>query len=222
MKSKFSSFIFVPQHHNMKYILTILLCAIFVQQAVAGNREPSLVKGDISATLAVGTFFYPLLNESYVQLGPYSVAVDYQLSKRFSVSGLAYYVYSASQMAPRFLVLDTGGGSSWRKWDYAATQVMFGGFLSGHYWYMNRSRVSLSCGLGLGIYNNVVKYDFADYHAYLEGKNKVKNSSIYMRLRLIDVKVRLAKNFSVFGGFGFGGDGYLSAGLNYKITGHEE
>ncbi len=206
----------------MKYILTIFLCAIFAQQAVAGNREPSLVKGDISATLAVSTFFFPMLDESYVQLGPYSLSADYQLSKRFGVSAMVHYSYNASQMGPKILTVDTGGGRSLRKLDYAATQVVFGGYLSGHYWFVNRNRISLSSALGVGFFDRVVNYDFADSYAYLEGKNKLKDRRILLRMRLIDVKVRLAKNFSVFGGFGFGGDGYMSVGLNYKITGHEE
>lgn len=212
--------------HNtklMKYILVILFCAIINLPAIAGNKEPSLVKGDISATLAVGTFTTPLLEDAYVQSGPWSIAADYQLSKRFSVSALVYYTYSASKMGPKDIVIDTGGGHyRLKELDYAATRVAFGGYVSGHYCYVNRGRVSMSCGLGFGIDKTTRKYEFAGGIDYTDRMYPSKPTYFGVRVRFIDVKVRVTKNFSVFGGFGSGGDGYLSAGLNYKITGHEE
>ena len=224
MKSEFSSYIFVPQYHNMKYILTIFLCAIFAQEAIAGNREPSLVKGDLSATLAVAMYVPTRKDYVYRFLGPYTVSVDYQLSKRFNLSVLGFYFYSESYMGPKprweyasVVVVDT-----LNEIDYAWTRRRIGGYLTGNYCYVNRGRVSISCGLGLGAYRNIRQLEFP---AGIDNSDKIRvEKPVYFtsRVRFADVKVRVSKKFTVLGGFGVGPDGHFCAGLNYKIDGHEE
>jgi hypothetical protein len=197
----------------MKYysLFILLICSLIAQ---AKDRVPAFDKGAITATLAVGM---PNLNKvlgAYTSIGPYSASADYQLNKRFCANLLYSYMYSAAHLQT---VKSMKTQNSFECEQRSAVSTIMA---TGQYCYLNRGRVWMSMGLGFGV---AIPKNFVYFPDGIDHSDEIyipKTRFVY-RLRLLDIKVKVTKNFSVYGGIGEGLDGVLSAGINYNITGRE-
>lgn len=199
----------------MKKITISLLLISSLCSFRQDDSEPAVKKGSLTAIAAFG---YPkmewLQRNEKVSLGIFSVGAEYQLSRRFN-AGLQYsYNYSASGMQlVKNYYCRTFQMERWATWSTFMATADF--------CYFNRGSASVGAGIGLGvkfskISAHIIDSVGIDTHPISHLKN------ITGRIRLIDVKLKIAKNCGVYGGLGMGPDGLVAIGFHYTFTGRNK
>ena len=185
--------------------------------------EAAYEKGTITAIASIG---FPNLNKVYEHdrsAGPFSAAVDYQLSGRFGISLLYAYKNSVAELKTVETPARTHFANGTQTTIPAAI-FQYRGSLSiqaimatGEYCYRNKGKVRLSSGLGFGLAIWKHSAYFSDGIDHSGDPNFRTFNQFTYRIRFLDVKVKLTKDLGVNGGIGFGYDGIFNAGLHYTI-----
>ncbi len=206
-------------------LLSLLLITSLSAIAKKEKPEPAFKKGYVTATVAAG---YPnFIRYSRVQsgsrsVGPFMAAVDYQASRRFSF-GLQYtYQYTSSGIQSELAYVSTGTSATFSyEYQYVRKVTYHSLMATVDYCFLNRGRVSLSSGIGLGYAPRpkLTQY-FSDNIDHSDKLGRVFTNALpAVRLRLAYAKVRVKENFGVCGGIGLGTDGVFSLGVHYTFNG---
>ncbi len=87
-------------------------------------------------------------------------------------------------------------------------------------WWLNRGRLCLGSGIGLGQHytkstEHVMDSVGIESHSLYQGKEWAA------RFRLVNAKVRIARNFGAYVGIGAGYDGLVATGAYYTFVGRD-
>ncbi len=203
----------------MKNILLSLLLLSGLSGLAKENDLPvACPKGSVSAIVTAG---YPNivqhLGGSLVSLGPFSAAVDYQLSMRL---GLGFqYTYRFSGSGLKSFSSPTNGVIQ-----YENKEGFHSFMATADYYYRNRGRVCFSSGIAFGYTLKPILSLYASQG--LSDPEFIRSTQretgfLAFRLRLLHVKYSVTKSFGINGGVGVGIDGFITAGLHYTFSGRE-
>lgn len=194
----------------MKMILTgILLLSVTcaIAKVKKDKPEPAFKKGTITTTAAY--VYSPYSRGWYESTNTFLLLADYQVSRNFNVS--AKYLY-LSQTSNTHYYKSFGGVQMQYKSREQANFFVF----TANYCYLNRGRVSLSSGLGLGFGYSKHKADIIDSNGKpFTNYDGQKNGAL--DIRLIEAKVMLKNNFALYGSLGYGNLGLIAAGASYNF-----
>jgi len=188
--------------------------------------EPAIAKGSFTAIAATG---YPNLFRyspwsSGGSIGPLIAAGEYQVSRRFNV-GLQYSYHHSSTGTQTGNIYTRSGSTisvvSTYQYERKLTFHLF--MATADYCYLNKGRVLLSSGIGLGwSARPTVKDYFSDNINHSNDLNAAFTNWVpAVHLRVADVKVRIKDNFGLNAGIGLGTDGLIFAGAHYTFTGRK-
>lgn len=173
--------------------------------------EPAIKNGAITPFVA---YAYPFFSD-LKHTGMFNVGGEYQISRGLNVG--VQYSYFKWHMPL---------GTYWNQ--YTGTRFHMGDIMSGHivmlavdYCYLNRGRVSLAGGFGLGKLYAYKSLHVIDSIGISSESKYPRTSNAAGRIRLIDAKVQLTKNFGVNAGLGLGSDGLFAVGAHYVFTKRE-
>lgn len=192
----------------LTFLLLPSLCATAKDKK--DKPEPAFKKGTITATAAYG--YIPSSKSArnwYKSDNIFQLLADYQVSRNFNVS--AKYIYYNQVSKTHHYKTFTGAPMQYRS-RYQANFIAF----TANYCYLNRGRVSLSSGLGLGFGNSRDQSDIIDSN----GKPLIRRFSQRngaLDIRLLEARVKLKKNFALYGSLGYGHLGMIALGASYNF-----
>jgi hypothetical protein len=204
----------------MKRILTsMLLLLSLVSQARKEKHKPAFDKGEFRVIAGTG---YPNFMGYYGDGKPqftFIAATEYQASRRFAI-GLQY-LYSYSFFNRRGYINYNPNLPPIGFTQKTYTHVFMA---TAEYAFLNRGRVALSSGIGLGyIPTPKVKTIFDDKIDHSDSVNTdLDYWHVAFRLRIVNMKIRLNENLGVYFGVGYGSDGLLSGGVHYTFSGRKD
>ncbi|MCF8451395.1 MAG: hypothetical protein K9G49_16100 [Taibaiella sp.] len=204
----------------MKRILTsMLLLLSLVSQARKEKHKPAFDKGKFTALVGTG---YPNFMGYYGNGKPqftFIAATEYQASRRFAI-GLQY-LYSYSVFKRNGYLNYNSNLPAIQFTQKTYTHVFMA---TAEYVFLNRGRVSLSSGIGLGyVPTPKVKTIFDDNIDHSDSiDTELDYWHLAFRLRLVTMKLKLKENLGVYFGVGYGSDGLLSGGVHYTFTGKKD
>lgn len=198
----------------MKQILILLLLvsylSTFAKDKKKDGPEPAFKKGILTATAAYG---YPAWSKSrrnaVAVTNTFLVLADYQLSRQWTVG--VKYVYHYQSSKTLYYNSYVGASMEWKNWSRSNVFMA-----TASYCYLNRGRVSLSAGIGLGIEDGKYYRSTMDSNGKQGSHNDVQRNAA-LEIRLVDARVMLKNNFSLYGSVGFGPHGVVAAGASYNL-----
>ncbi len=215
---------FFTKINPMKNILVGLLLISSLCSFTKKKKKPeqAFKKGNITAIVGTG-YPNPYRKRGDKSAGPFFAAGEWQASRRWSF-GLIYSCNFVSTGVKNYTVYtqDTSGWVSTASFQYQDRMIFHAFTATAQYCYINRGRVCVGSGLGLAVIPNpTIKTRFPDGTDHSWQMRDRGYVLLGIRIRLIDAKVRLNKNWGVCGGVGFGDDGFLTVGASYTFRGRE-
>ncbi len=213
----------------MKNILVGLLIVSSLCSFTKKKKKPEAAfkTGRVTATVSTGypNFFRYYERTGSRSLGPFMAAANYQTSRRWSF-GLQYsYHYTNTGIQTARQYTSVGGGSApvfSHEYQYQIKVTYHSFMATADYCYLNRGRVCLSSGIGLGYMPRPTRSEYYSdnmRHSAFTGRGVMYDPFPAFRARLVHARVRIKDNFGVCGGLGIGTDGLFSVGAVYTFKG---
>jgi hypothetical protein len=198
----------------MKETLMAMLLISSLCSFKKDETQPAVPAGSVTAIASLGYPKMAWLEFDHEKGAPvlYIVGAEYQ-ENRWLNTGLQYCLnYSAVGMQP---IKNYFSGTVYQleRWAWWETVMATADFC-----YLNKGRVSLSAGIGLGLQFEKISGHVID-SVGISTSSTHHERNIAARLRLINAKVRVAKNFGLYGGLGLGYDGMVAVGAYYTFLG---
>lgn len=171
--------------------------------------DPAIKNGAITPYIA---YAYPFFSD-IKHTGIFIAGAEYQVSRGLN-AGLQYGYYQ--WRTPMMLARNQFSGTNYQIGDVMRGHIFM---LTIDYCYLNRGRVSLAAGFGLGTISANKSLHIIDSTGLsTETKYPYRLNSFTGRIRLIDAKVRITKNLGIYGGLGLGSDGVFAIGAHYTFN----
>ncbi len=210
---------FFAKNKPMKNILVCLLLIVSLCSFTKKKKKPEAAfkKGCVTAFVAAGYPKMSWLEKKHEHGSPmlYLVGAEYQASRRFCF-GLEYsYNYSATGILP---VKNHFSGTAYQRDRWVTWNTYM---VTTDYCYLNKGRVSLGAGIGLGL-------KFSKFSEHVIDSVGISTHSVFPRtkelaiqLRFVNAKVMITKNFGLYGSLGLGNNGIVAVGAHYTFMGRK-
>jgi opacity protein-like surface antigen len=205
----------------MKKILASLLICFALCATAKDKPDPAFAKGDITVAAAYGSqTLYGLTRSVYEASSNASVFGEYQLSRNFNIG--VQYSYNYYDQTLLRLHYNIDGRVYLNGPTYQQERSAWGNYIlaTADYCYLNRGRISLSAGLGVGV-SFVKNWEHIIDSAGISTYRTFPLTDLAIQLQLVNAKVRVNENWGLYGGLGLGYRGILSLGAHYTFNRHK-
>lgn len=205
----------------MKKILASLLICFALCATAKDKPDPAFAKGDITLAAAYGSqHLYGLTKSIYEASSSISIFGEYQVSRKFNVGVQYSYLYLDTKLMGAHYRNNGIITTTTAKYQHENVSKQNSFLITADYCYLNRGKVSLSGGLGVGVFfakNREHIIDSAGISTY----RTYPLTDLAIQLQLVNAKVRVNENWGIYSGLGLGYRGILSLGAHYTFNRHK-